>query len=215
MAAAVVLAVAARPLLVGWRCYQLHATGEHTDAAVVQKDESLGLVLQIASGTQQGQTCTVRASEVQYEEIQPGQVLAVVVRSDRPGECVLVATLENSAALLWAVTGAVAVVFLLLVLLALFFQRTFTAAPSLTSHLDVDPNGVRCPRCGVPMGEGYLPLLAGLSWRGMGEPVGLPHALSGLPGTVGWGGRPRLHGFHCPACQVVTFKYGRRDPSRS
>ena len=53
-------------------------------------------------------------------------------------------------------------------------------------------------------------LLAALHWRAIEEPIGMPHALSGLPGTVGWRTRPRLHGFRCATCSIVTFKYGDR-----
>lgn len=40
------------------------------------------------------------------------------------------------------------------------------------------------------------------------EVVGLPHALAGLPGTVGWRGRPRPHALRCAPCQVITLRYG-------
>jgi hypothetical protein len=52
-------------------------------------------------------------------------------------------------------------------------------------------------------------------WRHPGEPVGLPHALSGLPGTVGRQRRPRLHAFRCEGCSVITLKYGTTTGHRS
>jgi hypothetical protein len=58
------------------------------------------------------------------------------------------------------------------------------------------------------MAEGYLPILSGIHWRRPDQPIGLPHALSGMPGTVGWKGRPCLHAFRCEACRIVTFGYG-------
>jgi len=58
------------------------------------------------------------------------------------------------------------------------------------------------------MAEGYLPLLAGVHWRGPDDPVGMPHALRGLPGTVGLRTRPKVHAFRCEPCEVVIFRYG-------
>jgi hypothetical protein len=59
------------------------------------------------------------------------------------------------------------------------------------------------------MEEGYLPLVSGIQWRKGSEPIGLPHALKGLAGTVGWRGRPRLHAFRCSRCEIVSFQYGK------
>ena len=59
------------------------------------------------------------------------------------------------------------------------------------------------------MAEGYLATLSGIHWRDAGQPIGLPHALGGLPGTVSMRRRPMLHAFHCAHCEVVSFQYGR------
>ena len=208
--AAVIVGSVARPMMAGWRCYQLNASGEHASAQVVEKLADSTLLLQIGAGSRAGNACTASTSEGHYEALQIGEPLAVVYRTERPGECVLVATLENSAALLWSLTGAIAVVVLLILWAGVAAQRSFTAPMFLTSYLDADAKDVTCPQCGAEMAEGYLALLAGLHWRAIEEPIGMPHALSGLPGTVGWRARPRLHGFRCETCSIVTFKYGDR-----
>ena len=61
---------------------------------------------------------------------------------------------------------------------------------------------------GTQLAEGYVVLLAGVHWREPGQPIGMPHALGGLPGTVGWRGRPRLHAFRCPSCEILIAQYG-------
>lgn len=216
--AAVIVASLARPMMAGWRCYRLHASGEHATAEVVEKLGDSTLLLQIGSGSRAGNACTASTSEAHHRALQIGELLPVVYRSERPGECVLAATLENSAALLWSLTGATAVILLLILWAGVALQRTFTAPAFLTSYLDADAKDVKCPQCGAEMVEGYLALLAGLHWREIGEPIGMPHALGGLPGTVGWRTRPRLHGFRCETCSIITFKYGdqrRKGPRPS
>jgi len=202
--------VVARPFAVAWACYWRAAGGERAPAEVIGKHEQVGLVLRVSVGSRAGTTCTAGTSRAHYAETGVGDVLDVVVLPDTPGECELVATLENSAALLWAVTGMLAALFLGILLLGLFLQRSLARRPPPpTTHLDASE--LRCPRCGTPMTEGYLPLVGGLHWRLPDEPLGLPHALAGLPGTVGWRGRPRLHGFRCAPCQVITLRYGARQ----
>jgi hypothetical protein len=207
---ALIVGAMARPMMTGWRCYRMHASGEHASAQLVEKLGNARLLLQIESGSQAGSACTASTSARHYRALRLGELLAVVYRTERPGECVLAATLENSAALLWSLTGAIAVIVLLIVWAGISAQRSFFAPAFLTSYLDVDGKDMKCPQCGGEMAEGYLALLAGLHWREIGEPIGLPHALGGLPGTVGWRTRPRLHAFRCKKCSVVTFKYADR-----
>jgi hypothetical protein len=208
------LAVVARPMAIAWRCYDLNASGERSDAEVVHKVESPTLVLRIATGTRSGEACTAKTSAAHHEALEIGDPLAIVHRADRPDECVLVATIENSAIVLWSLTAGLGGVVLLILAGAVLITRSFTASPFLTSYMDVDAKRVSCPQCGAEMAEGYLALLAGLHWRDAGEPIGLPHALSGLPGTVGWRARPRLHAFRCESCSIVTFKYGLESARR-
>ena len=81
----------------------------------------------------------------------------------------------------------------------------------LTTHMDVDKNSVLCPRCGSKMNEGYMPTIGGVSWRDRNEAVGIPTIFSGLPGTTFWVKRPMLHAFHCEKCNIITFKYGKKE----
>src|SRR5262245_39705991 len=186
--AAAILLVAYRPLAVGFACYWRAAGGEPGRAEVVGKHEEVGLILVLRSGSRAGTSCTAGTSPAIYRETRTGDVLDVVVLRDRPGECELVSTLRASAAVLWVATGLLLVLLLGIGLLGVFLQRSFARVPAPTTRLDVGE--LQCPRCGARMNEGYLPLLAGLHWRGRSEAVGLPHALAGLPGTVGWRGRP-------------------------
>lgn len=207
--AATLLCVVYEPMRVAWRCYQLHENGEHVAAEVVGKNEQVGFVLRISEGTQAGRSCTADSPAAIYERAEPGDRLPVVVRPEVPGECTLESTLEASLVVLWSLSAGIGFAILLLLSLGVWVHRGLVAAPRLTSHLGVEPKEVSCPVCGNEMAEGYLPLLAGMHWHRLDEPVGLPHALSGLPGTVGWRGRPCLHAFRCEACRVITFGYSR------
>jgi len=198
----------ASPLATAWRCYELHARGERAATHVVGKDPAVGLVLEIDSGSLAGSHCTAHTSDAHLASVEQGERLEVVLPEARPGECVLVATLENSAALLWGISGSVVVLLLMLLLVGLLLVRSFERPGAPSTRFDL--SGVACPRCRTPMREGYLPLLAGVHWRELGQPVGLPHALAGLPGTTGWRGRPCLHAYRCQACEIVTFRYGKR-----
>lgn len=201
--AAVLVAPLAGPMRRAWTCYARHDAGERATAEVVSTYAG-GLVLRLTSGPHRDAACTAKASETAGE---PGETLRVVYLADR-SECVSVATLERSGAVLWALTSGLGCVLLLIVAVGLALQRAFRAPGAPQRPMQVDPGAVTCPACGGKMAEGYLVLLAGLHWREPGEPVGLPHALSGLPGTVGWRGRPRLHAFRCTACEVVSAQYG-------
>ncbi|HKJ25478.1 MAG TPA: PF20097 family protein [Myxococcota bacterium] len=206
-AAVLLLALVSGPIAYGWECYRLHAEGEHAEARVVASDHAEALVLTIASGPRAGEHCTAATSEAHRAELVSGDVLAVVLPDARPGECVLVATLENSMLFLWGLCGMVAAVLLMMVLVGLFLDRSFGRSGAPSARFDVGP--IECPRCDAPMEEGYLPLLSPLHWRRPDEPIGLPTAFSGLPGTVGWRGRPSLHAYRCERCQIVTLRYGK------
>ncbi len=123
LTAAGIVFASARPFAVGWACYRRAASGERVDAEVVGKHETVGLVLRIASGTQAGETCSAGTSEALFRAARSGDVLPVVVQAERPGDCELVSTLEASAALLWAFTGALVAVLLALGLLGVRLQR--------------------------------------------------------------------------------------------
>jgi hypothetical protein len=208
------IVLVARPMAIAWRCYELNASGERAEAELLHKLDSPVLVAQIANGPRSGHSCTAKTSAAHHEALEIGDRLAIVYLAHRPDECVLVSTLENSALVIWALTGGIAGILLLILAGALVVHRSLTQTPFLTTTMDIDVKQMACPRCGAEMEEGYLALLAGLHWRRRGEPIGMPHALSGLPGTVGWRARPRLHAFRCQPCDIVTFKYGSNSRPR-
>jgi hypothetical protein len=210
LVAAVIVAPLVRPLHGAWRCYARHDAGERATAEVVSTYPG-GLVLLLRSGPHRDASCTAKASETSGE---PGETLRVVYLPET-SECVAQATLERSRAVLWALTSGVGCVLLLLFAVGLGLQRALRQPGDPQRRMEVDPDAMACPSCGGKMAEGYLVLLAGVHWREPGQPVGLPHALGGLPGTVGWRGRPRLHAFRCTACEIVSAQYGlpSRPPS--
>jgi hypothetical protein len=199
------------PFLNAWRCYERAAGGEPAEATVISAETEVGVVLQLTSGSQVGSACTVKVSKTYAAELQAGDTLAVFSYADRPGDCELADTIEASGALLWVIGSVVAIILLFLVLLGITVQRKFSQTPVLTTRFDSPGSGMNCPRCGSSMNEGYLVPAAGIHWRNAGQPLGLPHALGGLPGTVGWKGRPRLHAYRCESCEISTFHYGKKS----
>jgi hypothetical protein len=213
--AALLAAVAvplAGPMRVAWRCYWLHENGVREQAEVVYKLESETLALRIVEGPHAGEACTAGTSAAIFSAAQLGDRAEVVWVDWKPGECELSSTIENSAVLLWFISGSVGLFVSLLLAFGIFLTGSFTRAGVPARRIAADPGDVCCPACGKQMDEGYLPLVAGIHWRTLREPIGLPHALAGLPGTVGWRGRPRLHAFRCVPCEIVTFQYGAARP---
>jgi len=150
-----------------------------------------------------------------------GDEMSVVARADVDAVCTTKTTLEAANAIFKAVAAVLASLLLALVLLGRLLTRSLTEAPTLTTRLDgIEGLGehsearVPCPRCEKSMSEGYLPLVAGLPWRDADEATGMPHALQGLPGTVAWRGRPRLHALRCEPCEIVILRYGKGDNKR-
>jgi len=208
LALAGLAALSARPLAVAWRCYALHARGEHVRAEVVARLEPPQLVLRMTEGSAAGHSCSADTSRAHHAVLAVGDVLAVVHRPEVPGACELEATLANSLVVVATTSGLIGAVGLAVLVIALFVHRSHARPGYPTTRLDPQRGAVSCPACGSVMAEGYLVLLAGLHWRRLGEPVGVPHALRGLPGTAGLRGRPRLHAFRCERCSVATFRYG-------
>jgi hypothetical protein len=202
------------PLEVVWRDYRLHQRGERAEAELVERLERQRLALRFTTGPHAGRICSANAPLSVYERAEPGASLPVVYLAERPGDCVLASTVETSAFLLWALVPGLVCVVLLFLGIGIWLQRSFTRPGLPRNPMQVAPDAVACPVCGAGMVEGYLPLLAGVHWREIGEPIGLPHALGGLPGTVGWRGRPLLHAFRCAGCEVITFRYGFAKPVR-
>jgi hypothetical protein len=201
----------AGPFYNAWQCYERAAAGEQAQAAVISTDTEVGVVLQLTSGSQAGNSCTVEVSESYAAELQAGDTLAVYSYADRPGDCELADTIEASKALLSFIASVVAIALLLLVLLGIIIQRNINKTPALTSRFDSAGRGMKCPRCEASMGEGYLIPAAGVHWRNVGQPLGLPHALGGMPGTFSWTGRACLHAYRCESCEISTFRYGKQS----
>jgi hypothetical protein len=200
----------AGPLWTAWRCIQLYEHGERADAELVGRAEAPDLVLRIVSGPRAGEACTASTNPAHYEAAQTGDPFRVILLADRPDTCTLEGTLEISRALFYGTSSLVVVLILLLVLAGLWLQRSFRERPPPNTRFDLGRPGMACPRCEAPMAEGYLVPLSGLHWRDANQPIGFPHALAGLPGTVGWRGRPRLHAYRCDKCAIATFQYERR-----
>lgn len=207
-----VLGLTLRPLATAWQCHQRLAQGERAEAHVTAKAESPTLILTLTSGSRAGETCRADTSVGHHERIALGASAPVVLDASASGVCELEATLANSANLLWAFGSVLVALLLGLVLAGLMIQRSLTERRAPTTRLDVSGEPPPCPRCRKPMSEGCLVPLAGIHWRELGEPIGLPNAFGGLPGTVGWGRRPLLHAARCEACGVATFAYAGSQP---
>jgi hypothetical protein len=201
------------PLLRAWSCYRLHDSGARDDAVLVEKLENM-FVMRLATGAHTGKVCTAKTSAAEYDDAVSGQVFEVVYRADR-GECVLDATIVRSGIVLWSISGGAASLLLLIASIGAWAHQSLTTPAFPRRRMNVEGTALACPVCGGEMAEGYLPMLAGVHWRGLGQPVGTPHNLSGLPGTVGWRRRPLLHAFRCPECQIVSFQYGAPPPTSS
>jgi hypothetical protein len=210
--AALILVALWGPLEVAWRAYLLQERGERAEAELVERLEGQRLALRLATGPHAGQACTASSPVSLYERIEPGESLPVVYLAESPDSCVLASTLETTGLLLWVLLAGVACFLLMILGVGVWLQRSYTRPGLPRNRMQVASRSVPCPVCGAAMAEGYLPLLAGLHWRELGQPIGLPHALSGLPGTVGWRGRPLLHAFRCARCEVITFRYGVAPP---
>ena len=205
-----------RPLRIAWSCYWLHENGVREQARVVEKlPERATLALLVEQGPHAGQACTAGTSFEVFEATEKGDLLQVVYVDWKPGECELESTIEASGRVLGSFVGLLAAVGILLLAAGAFLHRSFTRPEHPARRLQAEPRDVRCPACGKAMDEGYVPLLAGMSWRRLGEPIGLPHALRGMPGSVGWRGRPRLHAVRCVPCEVVTLQLGEPERRRA
>lgn len=203
---AAIVGVFWRPFLTAWTCYSQWSGGTVSVGEVVEARSEVGLILRFDENDDE--TCSVNLGVTRLEDYAIGDPVVAYRRADRPGICELQATIDAARALLLAVAATVIAALLFAILIAMVVSRGMTKAPTLTTHFEPGPTQLPCPRCGKPMEEGYLPLVGGISWRQSSEPIGLPHALTGLPGTVGWWGRPRLHAYRCEACAVVIFRYG-------
>jgi hypothetical protein len=122
---AVLGGVVGPPMMIGWRCYELHADGTRAEAKLIRKLDDGTLVLQIAEA---GTACTASTSRGHFDALETGKRLRVVYRDDAPGECTLESTLENSLDLLWGMTGLLAAILLGILGLGLAIHRRWAGA---------------------------------------------------------------------------------------
>jgi hypothetical protein len=197
------------PMRIAWHCYQLHENGIRDQAEVVKKLPNELFALRVVGGPHAGEVCTADTSVAIYDATEIGESLEVVYIEWKPGECELDSTIEASGGVIWFMAAVIGSILAGLIALGVTLSRSFTRPVHPKRRMRVEPGEVRCHACGEAMEEGYLPLVSGIQWRKVGEPIGLPHALKGLVGTVGWRGRPRLHAFRCSTCEIVSFQYGK------
>ncbi len=202
------------PMRIAWRCYWLHENGVREQAEVMAKLPNANFALRVIDGPHAGEVCTADTSVAIYDDTEIGESLEVVYVEWKPGECELASTIEASGWLLWFVVAVIGSILAGLIALGVTLSRSFTRLVNPKRRMKVEAGEVRCHVCGEAMEEGYLPLVSGIQWRRIGEPIGLPHALKGLAGTVGWRGRPRLHAFRCSTCEIVSFQYGNPSENR-
>ncbi len=198
-----------------WACYARYVDLPTVNAVFVERLEGGEALFRMTEGDAVHQHCMVRASYWNPTDPVAGQALLVVYSEQVPGECVPVATVENSAVVLWLVSALVGLLLLPLILVGVVLHRNLGRVGSPQRRMDVDPGQVLCPACGAKMSEGYIPVTAGIHWRDAGQRIGLPSAVHGLAGTVGWRRRPMLHAFQCAQCEIVSFQYGAPSSSRA
>jgi hypothetical protein len=168
----------------------------------------------VIDGSHAGEVCTADTSDAIYDATEIGESLEVVYLEWKPGECELASTIEASGWIIWFMVAVTGSIFVGLIAIGVTLSRSFTLPVYPKRRMRVEPSEVRCHACDEVMEEGYLPLVSAIQWRRIGEPIGLPHALKGLAGTVGWRGRPRLHAFRCSTCEIVSFQYGKASDDR-
>jgi hypothetical protein len=201
--------VLGRPLANTWRSYDDAVNGEHAQAKLVSKEEGRSLMLSLRSDTTEARSCIAKASSAVFENAEIGDVFDVLLKPDSPGECNLASTVSAAPLIVGAFLGMIVVAIALIFGLGLFLSRSYANVPTLTTRFAPGSPQLPCTLCGQPMREGYIVPMGGLHWRDADQAIGLPLVVGGLPGTVGWKGRPRLHAFRCESCRVVALKHGK------
>ena len=69
--AAVIVGSVARPMMAGWRCYQLNASAEHASAQVVEKLADSTLLLQMGAGSRAGPPDKFSERRVRTDRFRP------------------------------------------------------------------------------------------------------------------------------------------------
>lgn len=155
--------------------------------------------------------CRLPVSKKRYESHESGQKLTVVYLSSNPSSCMLESEIEFNFSLLKAIVLA-GLFFALIGLLFIYYiyrqYRKPREGESAGLTTEFGTLEMQCPECGSPMTEGFIPTTGGITWRDKGESTGIPTIISGLPGTIFWLKRPKLHAFRCRKCKNVLFKHG-------
>ena len=182
-------------------------------AKIIKKTSDPYSFLLIHQMDSNNNSCKVTVSKSTYDSYKTGNQIKVVYNKANPEFCTLPYSL-NFNYLLSLSLILLGLFFLIVSIGFAFYIKNSFRRPidknslRLTTNLNINQTEVKCPKCNNNMVEGYLPTIGGVSWRNIDEPVGIPTILSGLPGTTYWVRRPKLHGYHCKNCQIVTFKYG-------
>lgn len=130
------------PMRVAWSCYWRHANGARAETELVEKLGSETLMLRFTTGPRLDRACTAKTSHAHFESVQPGTPLAVVYFEDRPGDCVLVATVENSGLVLWSISGVLFFGLLLVLGVGLGLQRSLTRSAMRSRPSVPNPLGI-------------------------------------------------------------------------
>lgn len=155
--------------------------------------------------------CRLPVSKNRYDSHKYGDFVSVSYHPSDPGRCMLVSEIEFNYGLLSFIAGA-GLFFLLLGSAFIYYIYRHYRKPLSTEPAGLTTsfgrNEMNCPECGSLMDEGYIPVTGGITWRDRDESTGIPTIMSGLPGTVFWLKRPRLHSFRCRKCKNVIFRHG-------
>ncbi len=158
--------------------------------------------------------CDLSVSKTTFNSFDKKDELLITYNPSKQAQCSLSFNITLNYYILLSILG-LGLLFLLMTLGFTYYVYKSFKKPArdklvaTTTRLDLEK--IDCPKCGLIMTEGYLPTVGGVCWREKDDPVGIPTILSGLPGTTFWARRPKLHAFHCKGCEIITFKYGKKD----
>lgn len=156
--------------------------------------------------------CQLGVSKELYDVSPPGSRIPVTYLPESPQKCRLTASLPGTQSVMLFGISLSACMILFASVASFYIFRSYRktglgSAGALSTEIRPG-SGMHCPECDADMEEGYLPMNRGIYWRNLDEPVGMPTLFSGLPGTISWLRRQRLHAYHCKICKIITFKYG-------
>ena len=182
-----------------------------------QEDENNQFQVKISSAEGNKNICQFSVSEILYDNHPIGSKIPVLYLPEDPQKCKRHDSIPEVQRTL--TVGLSVSAFMVLFAFSSFFfvYRSYNQqGPGdvrlFATNIELE-EGIRCPKCNLEMTEGYLPMGGGIVWRNIDQPVGIPTIFSGLPGTVFFGKRPKLHAYHCERCKMITFKYGKNRES--